>query len=149
MLQNLFLSTYTNSIDKKGRISVPANFRNMINKESQHLIACPSIKNSCVEVYDDVRLETISNAVKALPPYSAERDAFETVIMGEATMLSIDGEGRVILPKHFLQYAKINTKATFIGKGTTFEIWNPDELNAYMSKAKQIAKKNLSILKNT
>jgi MraZ protein len=145
----LFLSKYLNNIDKKGRVSVPANFRSVISSQSQGgLVLYPSIKNNCIEGCALTRLEHMSKVIANLDPYSEERDAFETVILGESTQVPFDNEGRIILPKILAEYANISNQAMFVGKGEVFEIWHPSKFSEHLDKAKAVAKANKNILKN-
>ena len=56
--------------------------------------------------------------------------------------LPFDSDGRVILPKNLMEFAGIKDKATFIGKGQTFEIWEPEMFNEYLKNAKEQIKNN-------
>lgn len=143
----IFLSKFLNNIDKKGRISVPSNYRMVLNDQNG-LIVYPSIKHKCLEACSTKRLEELSEIIQTLDPYSEERDAFETIILAEAVHLSFDGEGRVILPKGLVEYAGLEDKAYFVGKGLVFEIWNPSDFETYLSKAQESAKANRHLLKN-
>lgn len=87
-------------------------------------------------------------SIKNLDPYSEERDAFETVIMGESHQLPFDNEGRIIIPANLLSQANIDNQATFVGKGAVFEIWESGKFEQYLESVKLIAQKNRFILKN-
>lgn len=144
----LFLSTFTNKIDKKGRVSVPANFRSVIRKEEyQGIIAYGSFVNDCIEASGISRIEHLSYNIDNLDPYSEERDAFATAILGGSHQLGFDSDGRVMLPESLLDLADLKDRALFIGKGATFEIWNPEQFKKYASKARAIAKDKRLVLK--
>lgn len=137
----LFLSTYQNRIDKKGRVSVPASFRAVLGKEDfMGIIAYGSFVNPCIEACGMARIQRLSESIDALDPFSTERDAFATSILGGSIQLAFDSEGRVMLPEELLLTAKIKDEAAFIGKGETFEIWNPAQLADYAAKASELAK---------
>lgn len=145
----IFLSKYLGSIDKKGRISVPSSYRSVLGAgNSSGMIIYPSIKHECLEACSTQRLEELSRIIENLDPYSEERDAFETTILGESVHLAFDSEGRVMIPKTLADYAAVDDKAYFVGKGLVFEIWNPSKFEAYLKKAKDIAQKNRGLLKN-
>lgn len=147
---NIFLSKYINKIDKKGRISIPAGYRGALAKENFNgIIVYPSFKNNCIECCSMSRLEELSKIIQNLDPYSEERDAFETIVLGEAVQLQFDNEGRVILPNYLMEQVGITTQGCFVGKGLVFEIWNPDQFEDYRKNAKKIAEENRLILKNT
>lgn len=147
----LFISNFTNKIDSKGRVSLPAQFRSAISESSSVVVVYESFINDCIEGCDLPRIHKISNAIDNLEPFSEERDAFATAILGGSMQLSIDGDGRIILPEQLLIKADIkpNNFAVFVGKGSTFEIWQADKFSDYMQKAKLEAKNKRNLLKLT
>jgi len=145
----MFLSKYTNNIDKKGRVSVPSSYRLVLNGQLFNgITAYPSFRNKCIEACSISRLEELAKTIQNLDPYSEERDAFETIILGEAVQLPFDSEGRVILSKSLLEHGDISDQACFVGKGLIFEIWEPKNFEIYLSSARQIAQDNRLTLKN-
>jgi MraZ protein len=143
----LFLSTYTNKIDKKGRVSVPALFRTSLSQqEFPGIIAYSSFINPCIEACGMNRIEVLNQTIDNLDPYSESRDAFATTIMGGCVQLAFDSEGRIVLPETLIEFAKLENQACFVGKGATFEIWNPQDFEDYASKAREIAKKDRQTL---
>jgi len=147
----LFLSTFTNKVDSKGRVSVPSQFRaSLVSANNSAMVVYESFINQCIEGCDLERIRKLSDSIDNLEPFSEERDAFATAVLGGSVQLSIDGDGRVILPENLLKTAKIKDSAVFIGKGATFEIWEPNSFEKYMQKAKEEAKlkRNLLRLKN-
>lgn len=146
----LFLSTYTNKVDKKGRVSVPAQYRNMLANQIFHgVVAYASFVHPCIEASGIDRIERLSDSIDALDPFSEERDAFATAILGGSQQLSFDGDGRVILPESLLKVAGITDQAIFVGKGKTFEIWNPQTFEAYAAKARELAQEKRGSLRLT
>lgn len=144
----LFLSTFEKSIDKKGRISVPPSFRTVLAAESFNgVIAYPSFVNGCIEACGMARMAKIYERIEALDPYSEERDAFATAILGGSVQLAFDGEGRIMLPEALLERAGISGEAVFVGKGATFEIWSKEGFAAHEQQAREMAKKQRSALK--
>lgn len=146
---NIFLSKYINKVDKKGRVSVPANYRlSLVGEGFNGVIIYPSFKNNCLEACTISRLEEISQIIQNLDPYSEERDAFETIVLGEAVQLQFDSEGRIILPAYLMDQIGVSDQACFVGKGLVFEIWNPEKFKVHLESAKKIARGNKLILKN-
>lgn len=144
----LFLSTFTNKVDNKGRVSVPAQFRaSLINKSFSGVVLYESFTNDCIEGCDLERIEKLSKSIDDLDPFSEERDALATALLGGSVQLAIDADGRVILPDNLLKKAKIKDIATFVGKGSTFEIWEPKRFDEHMIKSKKDAKEKLGLLR--
>lgn len=144
----LFLSTFTNKIDAKGRVSVPAQFRNALSHQDfSGIVVYESFINECVEGCDIDRIKKLSDSIDNLDPFSEERDAFATTILGGAIQLTIDGDGRVVLPEELITKNNIKKQALFVGKGPTFEIWNPESFKDYLAKAKESAKEKRNLLR--
>lgn len=143
----LFLSTFTNKIDSKGRVSVPAQFRaSLVNQDFSGIVVYESFINDCIEGCDIDRIKKISDSIDNLDPFSEERDAFATAVLGGSVQLTIDVDGRVTLPENIRKKAGIEKEAVFVGKGTTFEIWNPQGFASYMEKSKKEARAKRNLL---
>lgn len=143
----LFLSTFTKKIDKKGRVSVPAQFRAALTDESfGGIITYPSFVNSCIEACGMSRIEKLSDGIDSLDPFSEERDAFATAVLGGSSQLQFDSEGRVSIPPELLEEVGIGEEVVFIGKGQTFEIWEPKAFEDYSKKARKEALANRKTL---
>ncbi len=142
----LFLSTYQNRIDKKGRVSVPATFRAALAREISEeepfsgIIAYASFINHCVEACGIGRIHKLSGRIESLDPFSEERDAFATTILGGSMQLPFDSEGRVMLPEPLITVAGVKDTALFVGKGETFEIWEPNVFAEYAARARDLAR---------
>lgn len=143
----LFLSTYVNRIDKKGRVSVPAPFRSVLaNQHFPGIVAYPSFVHECIEACGMERMEKLSESIDGMDPYSEQRDAFAASILGGCVQLSFDAEGRVLLPEKLIAVAKLKEQAVFAGKGQTFEIWSPEVFESYADKARAMAKQHRGAL---
>lgn len=137
----LFLSTFEKQIDKKGRVSVPAPFRGVLaGQQFNGIIVYPSFVHPCVEACGMSRIEKLYQRIESLDPFSEERDAFATAILGGSVQLPFDGEGRVVLPESILAQAGITGAGIFVGKGETFEIWEPTAFRAHEAAARELAK---------
>jgi MraZ protein len=144
----LFLSTFTNKIDAKGRVSVPSQFRaSLIGENFSGMVLYESFVNECIEGCDIERIKKLSESIDNLDPFSEERDAFATAVLGGSMQVSIDGDGRALLPQELLKKIKIKNEIVFVGKGSTFEIWEPHKFSEYMAKAKNSAREKRNLLK--
>lgn len=93
------------------------------------------------------RIEQLSESIDALDPFAEERDAFATTILGGSVQLPLDSDGRVMLPEEFCQEVGIADKVTFVGKGKTFELWQPEKYEIYAQHARELAKKERANLR--
>ena len=122
----MFLSTYENKLDQKGRVSVPASFRSYLSNLGYNGVICyPSFNNQCIEAWPQDRIEKISNAIDYLNPFEEKKDYFATSILSASINLQFDSEGRISLTSKLLKHAKIKNSMLFVGQGKTFQIWEP------------------------
>ena len=132
----MFLSTYENKLDKKGRVSVPASFRSYLSNIGYNGIICyPSFNNQCIEAWPQDRIEKISNAIDSLNPFEEKKDYFATSILSESINLQFDSEGRISLTSKLLKHAKIKNSMLFVGQGKTFQIWEPTIFEKFRVRA--------------
>lgn len=127
-----FLSTYTFKVDRKGRLSVPSSYRQILARnEARRFIAVASpqqlaIRCCGLEIIDEITAGISSAAILA----DAQEDP-RLDLAAEMHELSLDEEGRMILPKALVDHAQIVEQATFVGKFKYFEIWEPGRYQEY------------------
>jgi MraZ protein len=133
-----FVSTVTNKIDTKGRVSVPASFRTVLAKDGLDGIYCyPSLDGPALDAGGKRLVDKINALVEDLAPYSDEKDQLATALFGTSEVLSIDQDGRTILPERLREHAGITTHVTFVGLGEKFQIWEPKRFEAHLTGARQ------------
>ena len=132
----LFVGTFENKVDKKGRVSVPARFRAALADQSFNgIIAYPAFDGiSAIEAAGMAWLEEVSARVNTLNPFSPAHRVLATALFGRSVQLPFDDEGRIMLPDEFLAHAAIRDRAKFVAQGTTFMIWNPEKFDAFARK---------------
>ena len=144
----MFLSTYENKLDKKGRVSVPATFRSYLSNLGYNGVICyPSFNNHSIEAWPQDRIEKISNSIDALNPFEEKKDFFSTSILSESINLQFDSEGRISITPKLLKHAKIKNSMVFVGQGKTFQIWEPTIFEKFKVNARKKANLNRASLK--
>ena len=144
----MFLSSFENKMDKKGRVSVPANFRAYLNSLGYNgFISYPSFNHSALEACSQDRIEKLSSTIDTLNPFEEKRDYFATSVLSESENFQFDTEGRVSLSKKLLDHAQIKNNILFVGLGKTFQIWEPKNFDKFKIFAKKKAFQNRSNLK--
>lgn len=124
----LFLSTFTNKIDKKGRISIPAPFRTVLSAQSfQGIVLFRSLSRPMLEGCGLDRLNRLSEQLENGEFIPSANQDYNAMMFAEARMLSFDAEGRISIPEDLLAYIGTAEQLTFVGRGPTFEIWSPQE----------------------
>ena len=121
----MFLSSYENNIDKKGRVSVPASFRAYISNLGYNSVICfPSFNNQSIEAWPQDRIEKISNSIDNLNPFDEKRDYFATSVLAESINLQFDSEGRISLTEKLLKHAKKKKAWCLLVKEKHFKFGN-------------------------
>ena len=144
----MFLSSFENKLDKKGRVSVPATFRSYLSSMGYNgFISYPSFNHSALEACSQDRIEKLSNTIDSLNPFEEKRDFFATSVLSESINLQFDSEGRVLISDKLLDHAKIKNNILFIGLGKTFQIWEPKIFEKFKVVARKKAYQNRSNLK--
>lgn len=122
----LFIGTHENKIDRKGRVSLPADYRAELPTDQERAIFIfPSLYTNALEACDRAQMELHSQRINALDQFSQEEAYFSAQILAEARKISIDGDGRIVLPTEFMTRTNIDGKALFVGGGPKFHIWQP------------------------
>lgn len=139
-----FSSTISNKLDAKGRVSIPAPYR-------QILIAQGTEGLHCTGALDEIAVDCFGKAmIAAQEALYAGRDAFldrdydalAQMLHGEAHVLGWDEEGRVRLPDQLIEFAKLEERVLFVGLGRKFQMWDPDRFEPIrrmrMERARQL-----------
>ncbi|ETZ07123.1 protein MraZ [Holospora obtusa F1] len=133
----LFLSTFQNKIDKKGRVSVPASFRAVLSDQTfQGIVVFRSLTHPAIEGFSMTRMEKLSQDLDQLDAFSQDYEDWTASIFADSHQLPFDSEGRVQLPEIFCNYAGITDVVAFIGRGKSFQLWNPSTFEMYQNQAR-------------
>ena len=128
----LFTGKAVNKVDRKGRVSVPARFRNELAGQSFHGVAVyPSLNDSksLTGCGEDV-LRQWSDAYRGNDPFDTDSTSKRMTLFSTVVRLPFDADGRVLLPADLLAHTGITTHAEFVGMGHEFQIWEPATLKA-------------------
>jgi MraZ protein len=132
----LFLSSYENRLDTKGRVSVPASFRSAVASENfPGVVLYRSFTNNCIEGLSMSRMEKMAGATDQMGVFDSDLDDLSAMLFADARPLAFDVTGRIVIPDDLLAHAGIKGSAIFVGRGNSFQIWNPDAFKAAQSKS--------------
>ena len=144
----MFISTFENRLDKKGRVSVPATFRSHLSSLGYNGVVCyPSFTNSSIEFCPQSRIEKIIETIDNLNPFEENRDVFLSSILANSYQLNFDTEGRVTLAEKLIKHTDVKEKVLFVGQGKTFQMWEPLQFKKFSDEARKKAKSQRSSLK--
>ena len=144
----LFLSTFENKVDKKGRVSVPASFRTTVatsHFQGVALYCHPQFQ--CLEGADISFLEQLSNRLyEDYGLFDADQLSVATTLLADSCQLAFDSEGRILLPASMRDFMGLDGSATFVGLGPRFQIWEPAAFAAHREEQRRLAADKISAL---
>lgn len=133
---SLFLSSYENRLDTKGRISVPASFRASVASDKfAGVVLFRSFTNNCIEGMTMSRMEQLAAATDKMGVFDGALDDLSAMLFADARPLSFDVTGRIVIPADLLRHAGITDTAVFVGRGNSFQIWNPASFRVVQEKS--------------
>ena len=131
-----FVSNITSRLDAKGRVSIPASFRSVLARDGFAGLFCyPALDQPAVDAGGQALLAEIEALVNRFPPYSGEREELLVALYGRSETVTIDTEGRAVLPEELKSHAGITDAVAFVGLGHKFQIWEPGRFRAHLAKA--------------
>ncbi|MBV9784743.1 MAG: division/cell wall cluster transcriptional repressor MraZ [Acidisphaera sp.] len=136
-----FLGTHQNRLDAKGRVSVPAPFRNALKlQEESALVLRPSHKHPCIEAWPAAVFHTLATPLDRLDLFSEAHDDLAAALYADAFPVDADKEGRIILPEPLTAHAGLSDSVVFMGLGRIFQIWEPAAAELRRAKARERAR---------
>ncbi len=146
-----FVGTYTNKVDGKGRVSLPAAFRDVLSIKSEtHFYVFPSPTTDSLEAGGEDLLNFIANSMEENAPMFSEEERILSYIPASARLVSYDKTGRFVLPEELAQFAGIAEQAVFVGNAKRFQIWQPElHKQAFMAHREKFVAAGLTLKQPT
>jgi len=117
------------SVDAKGRMAMPARYRERLLESCGGRLVVTVDRDHCLLVYPLPEWEVIEEKLNALPSLNKQARLLQRLLIGHATELDMDGQGRILLPAMLRDFAGLKKKAVLIGQGKKFEIWDEETWN--------------------
>lgn len=112
-------------LDNKGRLSLPARYRDaLLVAERTQLVATIDTEETCLLLYPALEWSAIEAKLQNLPSFNPIVRRIQRLLIGHATDLELDSNGRLLLPNILREYAQLDKKIVLIGQSNKFEIWN-------------------------
>lgn len=128
---NGFLSYSLHRVDKKGRVSVPSQYRAyLMSKEMTSFVCFPSLLGPWLQAVTPNQMQAFMGQQNPLGAFGGEMEAYSTLVCSQAAEMIPDSDGRIVLPPEFLAHARIDEDIAFVGQGIYFSLWSPDLFEA-------------------
>lgn len=128
LTSNTFIGEYQYSLDSKGRINIPAKFRQSLSGDNDNTFVATRGQDPCIWIYPINEWKKIEDELRKLSSISGVHRTFVRQIARSATPSTCDKQGRIIIGPSLLSYANLNKEALILGMINKIEIWNPNTL---------------------
>ncbi len=123
----MFRGINTITIDTKGRLAIPTRYRSALGAEEKvPLVVTIDTEETCLLLYTATQWQLIENNLQKLPSFNAAARRIQRLLIGHATDVELDSNGRVLLPTVLRTYAQLEKDVVMIGQGNKFEVWNQE-----------------------
>ncbi len=122
----MFLGRFSHNLDTKGRVAVPARFREAL---AEGLVLTRGI-DRCLALYPMAAWRPLAERVSALPLSDPNARHFRRMVFAEAVDLELDSQGRILVPPELRRYAGLEREVIVVGVNTSIEIWSPAQWQA-------------------
>lgn len=113
------------SLDAKGRIVLPARYRErLIEISNSQVVVTIDTDQPCLLIYPLNEWELIEEKIEALPSFNPTTRRIQRLLIGHATDIEVDTNGRMLLSSPLREYAQLGRKVVLIGQGKKFELWD-------------------------
>lgn len=137
IMVSIFLSVHHQKLDTKGRVSVPADFRKVLGDDG--LVLYRSYKESSVlEGVSMRRMMELGESMDRLDPFDTSQDDMATTIFADSYQFKFDLTGRITLPEILIKHCALSgDQVLFVGRGKTFQIWDPQRFEEYSRRSRE------------
>ncbi|MEM9256034.1 MAG: division/cell wall cluster transcriptional repressor MraZ [Pseudomonadota bacterium] len=113
------------NMDAKGRLAVPARLREPLDADcGGRLVVTIDTQSSCLVVYPYPEWERVAQDIQGLPTLKPAVKRFQRLVLGYATELDLDANGRILLPAPLREYARLEKRLVMVGQGNKLELWS-------------------------
>ena len=109
------------TIDMKGRMALPSRYRELL---SESMVVTIDTEETCLLLYPEAEWQKIEISLQKLPSFNPAARRIQRLLIGHATDVDLDAQGRILLPLELRQYAQLQKQTVLIGQGNKFEIWD-------------------------
>lgn len=129
MSNQRFIATYAGTLDSKGRVCIPAAFRQVLaTQNTVGAFVCPSLAGGSLDVFGQELMDAQLRRLDQYDPFMSEiHDDLASQIIAESKPLPVDENGRIRLPDEMIRAANLKDSVLFVGMGQKFEIWNAED----------------------
>lgn len=112
------------NLDTKGRLAMPTRYRQTINDSCEGQLIVTVDKEYSLLIYPQPDWEEIEQKLTKLPSFDKQARLLQRLLIGHATEVEMDGNGRLLIPPPLREFAQLDKRVVLIGQGNKFELWD-------------------------
>ena len=133
----MFYGEYLHSIDRKGRLILPAKFREAAKTHFIEKFFVTRGLDSCLFMFSEEEWRTQENKFKAIPFTKQQARTFNRLYFSAAAEIIFDAQGRILLPQYLKDFAEIKKDVVIVGVSNRIEIWAKDKWSEFYGNSRQ------------
>ncbi len=133
----MFYGEYLHSIDRKGRLILPAKFREVAKAHFVERFYLTRGLDNCLFMFAEEEWKAQENKFKSISFTKSESRKFNRLYFSGAVEVSFDAQGRILLPQYLKDFAQIKKDVTIVGVSNRIEIWARDKWDEFYGNSKQ------------
>ena len=125
----MFSGTFPHTLDEKGRVAIPARFRDELSQLQDELIFVTRWRRRerpCLDAYPASQFVRLQKRLGKLDRFNSKREVFESWYIGAAQDVRLDAQNRLLIPPQLREYAQLGRDVLLAGAGDRFRIWNKE-----------------------
>ena len=133
----MFYGEFEHTIDRKGRLIVPAKFRQALKEHDVTALFLTRGLDGCLFLFPESEWRLVESRFKQIPFTKAEGRKFNRMFFSGAVEVSVDGLGRILVPKPLKEFAGIKEDVVIVGISSRMEVWSRERWQAFYETSRQ------------
>jgi len=126
----VFQGSQSINVDAKGRFAVPSRYREVLLAVCEgKMVVTANPYERCLNIYPETQWQEVKSKIESLPNGNKKVRRLQRLVLGNASELEMDGNGRLLLPQTLRDYANLDKKAMLVGLGDKAELWSEQSWN--------------------
>jgi len=126
----VFQGSQSINVDAKGRFAVPSRYREVLLAVCEgKMVVTANPYERCLNIYPETQWQEVKSKIESLPNGNKKVRRLQRLVLGNASELEMDGNGRLLLPQTLRDYASLDKKAMLVGLGDKAELWSEQSWN--------------------
>jgi MraZ protein len=117
------------NLDAKGRLAIPAKYRERLQSFCDSRLVITIDRERCLLIYPERTWVEIERVLDQLPSFNEQARVLQRLYIGHAQEVDMDAQGRVLLPPTLRSFASLDKRVALVGQGKKFELWNEETWN--------------------